>query len=164
MEYNYYTYEKSEANIIVNKLAKWFREEKFEGDTNEGYISFHSQNDYDEIYGANAKMEIAWEKKDRISFFHGKEVQNSIELYSSVGFAIIKKESDWLLSHEFVTWFGQRTKMMRKRYYREKCIHGIFYCDVSERLINIHVNVIDKHYDNFKPFIIKSLSTFICHE
>ena len=164
MEYNYYTYEKKEVNITIHKLAKWLIEEKFEGDVNEGNISFHSQNDYDEIYGANAKMEISWEKKDRIGFFHGKEVQNSIELYSSVGFAIINKESDWLLSHEFVTWFGQRNKMMRKRYYREKCIHGIFYCDVTERLINVHTNVIDKFFENFKPFIIKSLSTFICHE
>jgi len=164
MEYNYYTYEKKEASITVHRLAKWFKEVKFEGDVNEGYISFHSQNDYDEIYGSNAKMEIAWEKKERAGFFHGKEVQNSIELYSSIGFVIIKKESDWLLSHEFVTWYGQRTKMMRKRYYREKCIHGIFYCDVSERLINIHVNVIDKFYENFKPFIIKSLNTIMCHE
>ncbi len=164
MEYNYYAYEKNEANITIHKLAKWLIEEKFEGDANEGYISFHSQNDYDEIYGSNAKMEITWEKKDRIGFFHGKEVQNSIELYSSIGFVITNKESDWLLSHEFVTWFGQRTKMMRKRYYREKCIHGIFYCDVTERLINIHTNVIDKHFDNFKPFIIKSLTTIICLE
>jgi hypothetical protein len=131
---------------------------------NQGYISFHSQNDYDEIYGANAKMEISWEKKDRMGFFHGKEVQNSIEIYSSVGFAVINKKSDWLLSHEFVTWFGQRNKMMRKRYYREKCIHGIFYCDVTERLFNVHTNVIDKFYENFKPFIIKTLSTIICHE
>ena len=164
MEYNYYTYEKNEGNITVHKLPKWFREEKFEGDVNEGNISFYSQNDYDEIYGSNAKMEITWEKKDRTSFFHGKEVQNSIELYSSIGFAITNKESDWLLSHEFVTWFGQRTKMMRKRYYREKCIHGIFYCDVTERLINVHANVIEKFFENFKPFIIKSLSTIICHE
>jgi len=165
MEYNYYTYEKKEeANIIVHKLAKWLIEEKFDGDVNQGYISFHSQNDYDEIYGANAKMEISWEKKDRMGFFHGKEVQNSIEIYSSVGFAVINKKSDWLLSHEFVTWFGQRNKMMRKRYYREKCIHGIFYCDVTERLINVHTNIIDKFYENFKPFIIKSLSTIICHE
>jgi hypothetical protein len=164
MEYNYYTYEKNECYITIHKLPKWFREEKFEGDVNEGSISFYSQNDYDEIYGSNAKMEVTWLKKDRNGFFHGKEVQNSIELYSSIGFTIIKKESDWLLSHEFVTWFGQRNKMMRKRYYREKCIHGIFYCDVTERLINVHTDVIDKHYDNFKPFINKSLSTFICHE
>ncbi|MBY9020893.1 MAG: hypothetical protein KGD67_07535 [Candidatus Lokiarchaeota archaeon] len=164
MEYNYFTYEKEECNITIHKLAKWFREETYEGDKDEGNISFYSQNDYDEIYGSNAKMEITWQKKDRNSFFHGKEVQNSIELYSSIGFAIINKESDWLLSHEFVTWFGQRTKMMRKRYYREKCIHGIFYCDVTERLINVHINIIDKFYDNFKPFIIKSLNTIICHE
>jgi len=164
MEYNYYTYEKSEANITVHKLAKWFIEKKFEGDASEGFISLHSQNLFDEIYGSNAKMEITWEKKDRTGFFYGKEVQNSIELYSSIGFAIIKKESDWLLSHEFVTWFGQRTKMMRKRYYREKCIHGIFYCDITERLINVHTNVIDKFFENFTPFIIKSLSTIICHE
>ena len=164
MEYNYYIYEKNEANITIHKLAKWLIEEKFEGNIDEGYISFHSQNDYDEIYGANAKLELSWEKKDRIGFFHGKEVQKSIELYSSVGFAVINKTSDWLLSHEFVTWFGQRNKMMRKRYYREKCIHAIFYCDVTERLINVHANIIDKFFENFKPFIIKSLSTILCHE
>ena len=164
MEYNYYTYEKNEANITIHKLAKWLIEAKFEGTTDEGYISFHSQNDYDEIYGANAKMELSWEKRDRTNFFHGKEVQNSIELYSSVGFAVINKESDWLLSHEFVTWFGQRNKMMRKRYYREKCIHAIFYCDVTERLINVHANIIDKYYENFKKFILKSFSTILCHE
>ena len=44
MEYNYYTYEKKEeANIIVHKLAKWLIEEKFDGDVNQGYISFHSK-------------------------------------------------------------------------------------------------------------------------
>ncbi|GAG50548.1 unnamed protein product, partial [marine sediment metagenome] len=94
----------------------------------------------------------------------GKEVQKSTELYNAIGFAITKKESTWLLSHEFISWFGQRTKMMRKRYYREKCIHGIFYCDITERLINFHYNVIDKHYENFKSFIVKSLTTIVCHE
>jgi hypothetical protein len=164
MEYNYYFYEKPEAKIVVQKLPKWFIEVKFEGNEQEGNITLHSQNDYDEIYGSNAKLEISWEKKHRNTLHHGKEVQKSIELYNAIGFAIIKKESTWLLSHEFVSWFGQRTKMMRKRYYRENCIHGIFYCDITERLINFHYNVIDKHYENFKSFIVKSLTTIVCHE
>lgn len=164
MEYNYYAYEKPEGNIIVQKLPKWFVEVKFEGDEAEGNISFHSQNDYDEIYGSNAKMEISWEKRNRNTFYHGKEVQKSIELYNSLNFVITQKEDSWLLSHEFVSWFGKRTKMIRKRYYRENCIHGIFYCDKTERLINIHVNIIDKFYENFKPFVVKSLTTIICHE
>ncbi|MFX0075298.1 MAG: hypothetical protein ACFE96_07645 [Candidatus Hermodarchaeota archaeon] len=164
MEYNYYSYEKSECDIEVQKLPIWFKEVKFEGDQEEGTITFHSQNDYDEIYGSNAKMELSWEKKYKGSLYFGKEVQNSIEIYNSVGFAITQKENSWLLSHEFVTWFGQRTKMMRKRFYREKCIHGIYYCDITERLINIHFNIIDKFYENFKPFIEKSLTTLICHK
>jgi len=164
MEYNYYTYKKPEGNIEVQKLPIWFKEVIFEGNEIEGNITLHSQNDYDEIYGSNAKLEISWEKKHKNTLYYGKEVQKSIELYSAIGFAITQKDNTWLLSHEFVSWFGQRTKMMRKRYYREKCIHGIFYCDITERLINVHFNVIDKHYDNFKPFIIKSLTTIICHE
>lgn len=164
MEYNYYSYEKPEGKIEVQKLPIWFKESKFEGDETEGTISFHSQNDYDEIYGSNAKMEIAWEIKFRTGLYFGKEVQNSIEIYNAVGFAITQKENSWLLSHEYVSWFGQRTKMIRKRYYKEKCVHGIFYCDKTERLFNIHINIIDKFYENFKPFILKSLTTFICHE
>ena len=164
MEYNYYAYEKPEGKIVVEKLPMWFKEVKFEGNEVEGNITLHSQNDYDEIYGSNAKMEISWERKHRNSLYYGKEVQKSIELYHAIGFAIVQKENTWLLSHEFVSWFGQRTKMMRKRYYREKCIHGIFYCDITERLINIHINIIDKFYENFKPFIVKSITTFICHE
>jgi len=164
MEYNYYTYKKPEGKIEVQKLPIWFKEVIFEGNEIEGNITLHSQNDYDEIYGSNAKMEISWGKKNRDSLYYGKEVQKSIELYNAIGFAITKKDNTWLLSHEFVSWFGQRTKMMRKRYYREKCIHGIFYCDITERLINVHVNVIDKHYENFKPFIVKSFTTIICHD
>jgi hypothetical protein len=163
MEYNYYSYEKPEAKIEIQKLPKWFKEVKFEGDEKEGNISFNSHNDYDEIYGSNAKMEISWEKKFKNSLYFGKEVQHSIEVYNAINFAITQRENSWLLSHEFVSYFGQRTKMMRKRYYREKCIHGIFYCDITERLFNIHVNIIDKYYDNFKPFIEKSFTTLICH-
>jgi len=153
MEYNYYSYEKLEAKILVPKLPIWFREVEFNGDEYEGNLMLHSQNEYDEIYGSNAK-----------GFYYAKEVQQSIELYNAIGFVITSKENTWLRSHEFTFWYGQRTKMMRKRYYREKCIHGIFFCDITKRLINLHTTIIDKFYDNFKPFVIKSYNTFICHE
>ena len=44
--------------------------------------------------------------------------------------------------------------MMRKRYYRERCIHGIFYCDITERLINIHINI-DSDLKSLTQKIIK---------
>lgn len=164
MQYNYYSYEKPECKIVVNKMPIWFNEVKCEGDQAEGNIIFHSENEYDEIYGSNAKMEIHWEKKDRFSIYHAKEVQISIDIYNSIGVVVTSKEDSWLNSHEFTSWEGSRTKMMKKRYYREKCMHCIFYCDITERVINIHVTIIDKFYENFKPYILKSFSTILCHE
>jgi hypothetical protein len=108
-------------------------------------------------------MEISWEKKERENFYYGREIQASINTYNSIGLVITSKENSWLQSHEFTTWFGKRSKMIQKRFYSEKSIHGIFYCDISERLINIHTAIIEKYYENFKPFISKAYTSTICH-
>ncbi|MFX1315551.1 MAG: hypothetical protein ACFE9T_06770 [Promethearchaeota archaeon] len=163
MEYNYFVYNKPECNLIINKMPKWYQETKFEGDEIQGSIILHSQNDYDEIWGPNSKLEITWEKKDRLNLFYYKEIQRSIDMYNAIGLVVTKKEQDWLLSHEVTTWFGERRLMIRKRYYVEKAIHCVFYCDITERLFNIHAIVIGKLYDNFNPFIINSFKSIICH-
>jgi hypothetical protein len=163
MEYNYFVYEKSECRILINKMPKWFQEIEYEGDENRGSIILHSRNEYDEIWGPLSKMEIYWEKKSRINLFYYKEVQNSIDLYNAIGLVVTDKNRDWLLSHEITFWSGHRTKMIRKRLYHEKAIHCIFYCDVSERLFNIHTSVIGDEYESFKPYILKSYNSIVCH-
>ena len=64
MEYNYYAYSKPECKLTINKMPIWFKEVRYDGDHEEGTIIFHSQNDYDEIWGPDAKIEIFWEKKE----------------------------------------------------------------------------------------------------
>jgi hypothetical protein len=96
MEYNYYSYEKLEGKILVPKLPIWFREVEFNGDINEGNLTLHSQNDYDEIYGSNAKMEILWEKKEREGFYYAKEVQQSIELFNAIGFVVTSERNAFM--------------------------------------------------------------------
>jgi hypothetical protein len=163
MEYNYYVYNKPECNLLINKMPVWFQEEAIEGDENNGSIIMRSQEEYDEIWGPKAKLEANWEKKNRADLLYYKEVESSIETYNAVGIVVTKKERDWLMSHEFTFWFGQRRKMIRKRYYIEKVIHGIFYCEVSERLINIHASVIESEYDSYKPYLLKSFNSIECH-
>ncbi len=141
----------------------WFREVEFNGDENNGTIIFHTHNKYDGSWGSNAKMEFSWEKKDRTHFYHPREVQSSIDQYNAINMVITKKEKSWLNSHEFEIWYGRRSKLVRKRYYPENAIHGIFYCDMTERLFNIHATIIRDHYDGFKSFILKSYSSLICH-
>jgi len=141
----------------------WFKEIEYEGDENDGYIILHSHDDYDEIWGPNAKLEIKWEKRERMNLFYYKEVEKSIEIYNAIGIVVTKKERDWLMSHEFTFWFGQRRKMIRKRYYVEKVVHGIFYCEISERLFSIHTSIIESKFENYTPYIIKSYNSVECH-
>ena len=164
MEYNYYVYYKPEFALTIDKMPIWFKEHEYKGDKYNGTIILNSQNDYDEIWGPNSIMELNWEKKERLNLFFYKEIQHSIDVYNSIGIIVTEKKNDWLRGgHEFLYWFGHRRKMIRKRFYVEKFIHGIFYCDVSERLFNLHVSVIEEKYENFKSFVLKSYTTFICH-
>ncbi len=163
MEYNYYIYNKPECGVIINKMPIWYKEVEYTGDEIKGSITLDTQNEYDEIWGPESKMEINWEKKDRMNFFYYKEVQISIDMYNAIGIVVTEKNKDWLRSHEITFWSGHRNKMIRKRFYTEKVMHCIFYCDINERLINVHTSIIGDKYENFKPFILKSFNSIECH-
>ena len=163
MEYNYYIYKKPECKFVINKMPIWLKEAEFEGDENNGTIILHSQEEYDEIYGPSSKFDITWEKKERMNLFYYKEVENSIEVYNAIGVVVTSKKKDWLLAHELTTWFGHRRRMIRRRFYVERAIHGIFYCDISQRLFNVHASVIESLYESAEPKILKSYSSIECH-
>jgi hypothetical protein len=163
MERTTYPYEKPEVDLKINKMPIWFREIEFNGDEAEGTIILRSKNDYDEIWGSNAKMEISWEKMERENYLHARAVQQSIDMYNAIDIVITKKETIWVRSHEFTYWLGNRTKMIRKHYYPENSIHGIFFCDVSGRIFNLHTKIIREHYEGFKEYILDSYKSVICH-
>jgi len=163
MQYTYYVYKKEDADITINRMPVWFREVQFEGNEKKGLIIFHSNNDYDEYWGSNAKMEINWETKERTEFMHYKAVQQSIDVYNAINMVITKKENDWIRSHEYTWWYGKRSKMIRKHYYAERAIHGLFYCDISKRLFSFHTNVVDDLFENFEPYILECYKSVICH-
>ena len=163
MEYNYYVYVKPECDIKINKMPKWFAEQRYEGNKQEGTIEFETQDIYDEYWGPTAKLKIYWEPRDQDVLFFGREIQESIKTYSNLGIIITLKENSWHLSHEFTIWYGSRNKMLHKRFYTEKTIHSIFYCNYSKRLINLHAEIIEKYYKNFEPYIISCFKSVICH-
>jgi len=163
MQSNYYVYENQDCNVQIDKMPIWFKEKETTGNRDNGTITLHSTNNYDEIWGANAKLEISCERKKRTESFHAKEVQNSIDMYNSIEVVVTSKEQIWVRSHECTIWYGTRTKMIRKHFYREGVIHAVIYCDVSERQFNIHTGIVAEHYKGFKPFIVDAYNAIICH-
>jgi len=163
MQTNYFIYRKPEVNVTINKMPIYFKEIEFHGDESKGSVKFESYYEYDEVWGNNAKIEFDWFKKERIQFYHAKEVQISIETYNAVNYVVTNKERVWLNSHEFTYFFGNRTKIMRKRYYPENLIHGIFYCELTERQFNMHAIIIRDVYENYLPFILECFNSIVCH-
>jgi hypothetical protein len=164
MEYKYYVYEKPECDIRINKIPMWFKEVGFDGDSKEGYIEFHTYENYDDNWGPIAKYDFSWRSAKRTEFFHSQEVQKSIDLYNSIKLSITEKKSDWLRSHEFTYWFGNRMKRAGKKYYPEKSIHGIFYCELSERVFDMHTAIIRDYFDSYKEYILSSYKSVFCHD
>ncbi len=163
MQYNYYVYEKSEVSIRLNKVPIWFVEKAFTGNQVSGQISLHTQNIYDEIWGAMGRIDIEWEKKGRFEYLHAREVQKSIDMYNAIKVVVTDKEIDWVRSHEFSIWYGQRTKMVRKRVYPEQHIHAVFFCENTERQFDLHSTIIREHYEGFKPYVLDAMKSIICH-
>ncbi len=163
MQQNSYHYKKPIVQIEIEKMPIWFKETEFNGEPSKGTIKFQDQNMYDEIWGSNVKIDLTWQKKDRNTYFQGREVQESINMYNSINVVVTEKQQGWMRSHEFTYWLGDRTKMIQKRYYPENYICGVFFCEQSERLFTIVASVIRKHYEGYKPYILELFNSIVCH-
>lgn len=163
MQQNYYEYSNDKLNILIGKTPIWFKEVSTEGDKENGKVFLESHDEFDEAFGKSVKIELSWEKKDRSEYFHAREVQTSIDLYNSINIVASKKETKWLLSHELTYWFGDRTKLIRRKYYASNIIHGLFYCELTERYFQIHIEVIKKFLPNYETFILEMLQSITCH-
>jgi len=163
LQQTYYIYEKPELNFVFNKMPIWFKEVQILGDENRGSIILHTQNDFDDYWGANAKMELDWVKMKREEFYHPREVQKSMDVYTSINYTITRKNNDLLNSHDITWWCGMRRKRVSAKFYEEKCIHAVFYCEFSMRVLNLHCGIIDEHFGGFEPYIIDAFKSIQCH-
>ena len=163
MEKKTYIYENREFNILINRMPIWFEEFNILGKTEKGSIMLHTTNIYDEMWGPAAKIEISWELLEIESFYHPKIVQKNIDAYTAVDVALTKKKNDWNNSHNYTLWYGTRRKLIKTSYFEELSIHGIFYCDITQRVIELYAGVLKDNYEGFEPYILDSFKSVICH-
>jgi len=165
LEGSTWRYLNREYGIQINKISDYFAKEKVkeEGNADLGEITFQSIRDVDDIFGPECTIKINWEKKDPTQYHHGLKVKDTIRMFSSINVVITKKETRWHLSHEMTYWLGRKQKMERGRYYQTSVIHGIVFCELTNRLFEVHAEVFAKYYENYKPLIMQVLETLQCH-
>ncbi|MHA1871870.1 MAG: hypothetical protein ACTSXF_13050 [Promethearchaeota archaeon] len=164
MERSSWFYRNPECNLNITKVPVYFERVLEEGDANKGRSVFHSTSLYDEILGPDATFEISWEKTDRLTYHHAKRVRESINMYNSIGVAVTKKETEWILSHEMTYWYGTRKKYQQRRVYSLVYIHGVMLCEQTERVFETNAIVVEPLLPNYENLILDIMRSIQCHE
>lgn len=164
MEYKSWVYRNENFKFSINKVPMQLELQSESGDQNNGILNFSSIKKYDEIWGPEAKLEVVWEKIDRIAYHHGKQVNDSIRIYGEIQVSILKKNTEWIRSHECTFWWGLKKQIMQKRLYSTSPIHCIMYCEQSNRLFQFHATIISMALPNYEDVLISCMKSLLCHE
>jgi hypothetical protein len=165
MEFETWKYSNADIGIRINKISTLFSNEAiFEGNQTKGSITFISEKKTDDVWGPEAKMSVSWDNVDRVVYHHGKKVNETIRMFSSIEVVATKKMTDWHLSHELTYWFGTRQQMIRKGFYPSAIIHGVMYCETSGRLFEFHASALSNYYKNYEKAFMDIMSSLACHE
>lgn len=165
MEFGTWIYSNADIGVRINKISTLFTNEvKLDGDQNKGSITFISEKKTDEVWGPEAKMSVSWDHVDRMVYHHGKKVNDTIRMFSSIEVVATKKLTEWHLSHELTYWFGTRQQIIRKGFYPSAIIHGVMYCEISGRLFEFHANCLSNYYKKYEQAFIEIMFSLACHE
>jgi hypothetical protein len=158
-------YLNNETKIQINRIANYFSPDlvKEKGDSEKGSVSFTTKADADEIWGSEGKIEINWEKMAPYDYHQGLRVKESIRMYGSINVIASKKENRWHLAHEITIWWGNRQQVMRKRFYASKIVHGIFFCEHTQRVFEIHAVSLGSHFHIYERFFMEIIESLQCH-
>lgn len=165
MQSESWNYVNPELGIQINKISNLFAKNAVvtEGDKTKGKITFKAIKNADEVWGPEAKIEVTWQKIDGNQYHHGLKVKETIRMFSEIEVVATKKETYWHLSHEMTYWMGNRQQMLKKRYYPSGIIHGIVFCELTQRLFEIHNVALMHVYPKYEKWFLETLFSVQCH-
>lgn len=164
MKRTYWIYKNVDCRFNIEKVPIYLERLEEEGNYENGRVSFRSTGQVDEIWGADVKLEVTWEKCNRITYNHGSKIKESIEMYNTLQVSVVKKQHEWIKSHEMTYWVGTRNKIKRKRFYASTIIHALYLCEVTERFFEIHVEIISSLFPNYENLILDAIKSMNCHD
>jgi hypothetical protein len=163
MDFTTWVYRNPEFNVFVGKIANFYERDEETGNQERGRASFKCVRQTDSIFGAESRFFVAWEPKLAKDYHHGRAVQNSIKEWSAVEVNVERRGSGWINGHEYAIWYGRRNKFQQKRMYQIGVVHALFYCDVTQRLFEVHGETTLQFRDNYNPLIEAAFNSLQCH-
>jgi hypothetical protein len=164
LQHSHWVYRNQPCSFLIEKMPIYLERVTEEGDLKAGKVTFKSTSQYDEVWGSDVKFDVTWELADRMTYNHGKKVRETIKMFNAIDIVVIDKKTEWVRSHEFTYWYGQKKQIIQKRFYSTQIIHGVMLCDQSSRVFETHAVIITSLFTNYEQLILDSMRSLKCHE
>ncbi|GAB4331911.1 MAG: hypothetical protein Kow0069_39440 [Promethearchaeota archaeon] len=162
MEFSTWVFRNEEFGVFLDKVPNFMDRNLEEGSQVQGRITFVSQAEVDEYYGPEAELEVTWESMGAMSFRHGRALRDSIREHNAIDVVVESTERDWLNHHEFSMWFGSRRKFLHKRLYGISYVHGLFFCDQTQRYFQLQARIYAPAFESYKPHLVATIKSIRC--
>ncbi|MHA1377657.1 MAG: hypothetical protein ACTSRG_04645 [Candidatus Helarchaeota archaeon] len=139
---------------------------KEEGNDKNGKLEFRSREIYDEIWGPYITITFSWVTYPMENFHSGDAIQDILNLFSKLNINLEERsDNNYINAHLFQYLIGSRFVLKKGITYNIKEIHGILYCEQSQREISIIVTVNDNQniFQNWKMPIFRILNSINFH-
>ncbi len=152
-------------NVVINYLPSNFRLYEETGDEKSGKLIFKSLEIYDETWGPYLTLTFSWISYPIENFHSGDAIQDILNLFAKLNMNLDDRINDYILGHFFQSAVGSRIILKKGTPYTVKEIHGILYCEHSQREISIIVviNNIQNIFPSWKDTIIRIIKSIKFH-
>ena len=135
------------------------------GTAKEGKIEFKSREIYDETWGSYLTITFSWISYPLDGFHSGDAIQEILNLFSKINMTLEERVNDYIFGHFIQLVIGSRVILKKGIPYKVKEVHGVLYCEQSEREVSvvITVNDIQNIFPKWKDVLLRIIKSIKFH-
>ena len=130
-----------------------------QGTKNEGKIEFRSEEIIDDFWGPYIKLEFSWETIPFDERDSDGDLINELDVYFSKLMPVQERVQKYIQSSYFQYLMGARVKHVKGQPYPINEIHGVWYDDHTERVVNFQIVVLKEIFNEWKPTLIQMIES-----
>ncbi len=154
----------NDLQISIDFFPANFYVYEMEGDMKKGRIEFRSEEIIDDHWGPYITFEYSWMSVPFDERDSDGDLINEIDVhFSKISLQRIDRIQKYIQSDYLQYLIGGRIKHVKNHAYPVIEIHGIWYDEFTERVINFNFSILREIYDDWKNPIIQLIESVKFH-
>lgn len=153
-----------ELEITIDYFPINFYVYDVQGNKEQGKIEFRSEEIIDDYWGSYISFEYSWETIPFDERDSDGDLISEIDVhFSKLGMVTMERIQKYIQSNFLQYLIGSRVIHVKGHPYPVVEIHGVFYSDYSERLVNFQFRILREIFSDWKNAIIQLIESVHFH-